>query len=283
MVTVEWRIMAAESGAGTQAVARALSLLVCFSDEHNELRVSELSARTGLGQSTVSRMISSLERLGFVAQDARTGLYRLGPQLVTLGSAALNSSFLFRAARQVAQNLAHATGLGVNLAEFSDRQLFYLCNFEGAKSPKSFTMAGRTAPLHATGMGKAILAEQSKEYVDIYYDEGLANSYTPHTITRSSEMHKALEEVRNRGYATEIEELAFGRACVAAPIRGRSGEAVAALSVSGPLSELEPPARQQELSLMVIEAADELSVALGFTMTRAPQPRMPLSVRGPAD
>ncbi|MFJ3497957.1 IclR family transcriptional regulator [Streptomyces sp. NPDC086091] len=271
--------MSVESGAGTQAVERAMSLLVCFTDEHSELRISELCTQTGLGQSTVSRMVSSLDRLGFLEQDARTGLYRLGPTSVTLGSVALNSSPLFRAARQIAQNLSQTTGLGVNLAELRDDHLFYLCNFEGPKSPKSFTMAGRTAPLHATGMGKAALAVLGEEYVRDYFAKGLADAYTPHTITDIAAMGTALEEIRARGYATEVEELAFGRACVAAPIRGRGGRVVAALSLSGPLSELGLPGRQQELALTVIEAADELSVALGFTVTRVAQPRQPLAAQ----
>ncbi len=268
--------MAAEPGAGTQAVERAMSLLACFTDESSELRVSELCTRTGLGQSTVSRMVASLERLGFLAQDTRTGLYRLGPTQVTLGSVGLNSSPVFRAARQTAQNLAHVADLGANLAEFHGDQLFYLGNFEGGKSPKSFTMAGRSAPLHATAMGKTLLLTQTSQYIHDYYAKGLGIAYTPHTITDPFAMESALAETRSRGYATEIEELAFGRACVAAPIRGRGGAVVAALSVSGPLSELDDERRQRELSLMVIEAADEVSVALGFIVTRAPQPRVPL-------
>jgi DNA-binding IclR family transcriptional regulator len=274
--------MAAESGAGTQAVERAMSLLTCFTDEHSELRITELCARTGLGQSTVSRMMSTLDRLGYVLPDTRTGLYRLGPSAVTLGSVALNSSPLFRAARPIAQNLAHATGLGVNLAEFRDDRLFYLCNFEGARSPKSFTMAGRSAPLHATGMGKAVLAQQPAAYVEAYFAEGFAHGYTPHTITEPAAMAAALAEVRSRGYATEVEELAFGRACVAAPIRTRGGQVVAALSLSGPLSDLDLPGRQRELALTVIEAADGLSVALGFTVAFAAQPRVPLSSQEPS-
>ncbi|MFC9328818.1 IclR family transcriptional regulator [Kitasatospora sp. NPDC057015] len=273
--------MTAESGAGTQAVERAMSLLLCFSDEDSELRISELCARTGLGQSTVSRMVASLDRLGFVLQDARTGLYRLGPTSVTLGSVALNSSPLFRTARQIAQNLAHTTGLGVNLAEFRDEQLFYLCNFEGARAPKNFTMAGRTAPLHATGMGKAVLADLDPAHVRGYYGEGRADAYTPNTLTDLAAMESALAEVRSRGYATEIEELAFGRACVAAPIRGRNGTVVAALSISGPLSELDLPNRRQHWALTVIEAADELSVGLGFSPSRGPQPRLPLAATEP--
>lgn len=260
--------MAAETGAGTQALERAMSLLACFSDEESELRISELCGKTGLGQSTVSRMIGTLDRLGFVVQDTRTGLYRLGPTTVTLGSVALNSSTVFRAGRQSAQNLAHATGLGANLAELNQGGLFYLCNFEGANSPKSFTMAGRSAPLHATGMGKAILSGQSSDFVREYFASGVA-AYSPRTITRLEDMTEALNEIRDRGYATEIEELAFGRACVAAPIRGRSGSVIAALSVSGPLSAIDLPTRQQELGLRVIEVADEISVALGYTPTTA--------------
>ncbi|MER5966347.1 IclR family transcriptional regulator [Streptomyces sp. NPDC002057] len=265
--------MSVESGGGTQAVERAMSLLVCFTDEHSELRISELCARTGLVQSTVSRMVSSLDRQGFLEQDERTGLYRLGPMAVTLGSIALNSNPLYRASRQSAQNLSQTTGLGVNLAELRDDRLFYLANFEGAKSPKSFTMAGRTAPLHATGMGKAILAELGDDYVRDYFTKGLVDAYTPHTIVDAATMERALQEIRNRGYATEVEELAFGRACIAAPIRGRSGRVVAALSMSGPLSELGLQGRQEELALTVIETADEISVALGFTVTRAPARR----------
>lgn len=264
--------MAGESATGTQAVERALALLGCFSDEHSELRISDLSARTGLGQSTVSRMVASLDRLGFVTQDSRTGLYRLGTTTITLGSVALNSSPVFRAARQIAQSLAQTTGLGVNIAELRDDQLFYLANFEGSNAPKSFTMTGRTAPLHATGMGKAILSELSEETVTEYFDRGLAVPYTPHTITVLDDMQSAFKEIRSRGFATEIEELAFGRACLAAPIRGRAGEVIAALSVSGPLSAIDLTDRQQELALRIIEAADEISVALGYTPMRAVRP-----------
>ncbi|MFF0223334.1 IclR family transcriptional regulator [Streptomyces sp. NPDC004629] len=259
--------MAVETGAGTQAIERAISLLSCFSGTTNELRSSELCAKTGLGQSTVSRMMSTLDRLGFVVQNPRTGLYRLGPMAVTLGSVALNSSVVYRAGRQIAQHLAQVTNLGVNLAELNGRALFYLCNFEGTGSPKSFTMAGRSAPLHATGLGKAVLSGRSAEFVRDYFRSELATAFTPHTITRPEDMTTALTEIRDRGYATEVEELAFGRACLAAPIRGRTGEVIAALSISGPLSAIDLPRRQQLLGSRLIEAVDEISVALGYVPT----------------
>jgi DNA-binding IclR family transcriptional regulator len=254
-----------EPAGGTQALERAISLLDSFTEETRELRVSELCILTGLNQSTVSRMMSALDRVGFVIQDERTGLYRLGPGAVSLGTIALNGSPIFTASRQIAQNLAHKTGVGVNVAELNDMSLRYLCNFEGPQAPKSFAMAGRVGPLHATAMGKALLSAMEPSRVDAYFATPL-QAFTPRTIVDRDLMEDAIVEIRNRGYATEIEELAFGRACVAAPIRNRTGETIAAMSVSGPLSVLATagPAHHQ-LALQVIEAADEVSISLGFS------------------
>ena len=240
-----------------------MSLLACFSEVAGELRVSELCTLTGLGQSTVSRMMSTLDRMNFVVQDERTGLYRLGPAAVSLGTIALNGSATFRAARQIAQNLAHRVGMGANVAERNGFALYYLCNFEGPSAPKAFSMAGRSGPLNATGLGKALLSGIDDRQIDEYLASGV-QKYTPHTIVDAVEMKDAIAEIRSRGYATEIEELAFGRSCLAAPIRNRAGDIVAAISVSGPVSalDLSDPA---DLSLQVIEAADEISVGLGYS------------------
>ncbi len=89
-------------------------------------------------------------------------------------------------------------------------------------------------------------------------------SYTPHTISSLDHLVKVMADVRANGYATEVEELAFGRACLAAPIRDRSRRVVAALSVSGPISVIDLPERQKELATKVIEHADQISTGLGY-------------------
>ncbi|WP_020576305.1 IclR family transcriptional regulator [Actinopolymorpha alba] len=249
---------------GTQSIERALSLLDAFTAEHPERRVSELVEVSGLGQSTVSRLVGALETLGFLAHDARSGLYRIGPRVVGLSSLALNQSQVFRQARQVAQDLAADLSLGVNVAERAGSRLFYLCHFEGRLAPRSFTMVGQGGPLHATGLGKALLSELPEDEVAALVGRTFP-TYTPKTLAKLSDLLKALAEVRSRGFATEVEELAFGRACVAAPIRDRSGRIVAALSVSGPLSALDLPNRQALLATKVIEQADQISTALGHS------------------
>lgn len=255
------------SATGTQSVERALSLLSYFTDEQPERRIAELVELTGLGQSTVSRLVAALESLGYLVRDERSGLHCIGPKVVALAGVALNQSPVHRAARQVAQNLAHDLGLGANVAERHGNQMFYLCHFEGPLAPRSFTLTGRSAPLHSTAMGKALLSgltdRQVREVMGTAYP-----AYTPRTITTLEQLQHSLEEVRKRGYATEIEELAFGRACLAAPVRGRSGEVVASLSVSGSLTAMDLESRQDMLVAKVIEYADQISTGLGF-MARA--------------
>jgi DNA-binding IclR family transcriptional regulator len=254
---------------GTQSVERALSLLSHFTEEQPERRIAELVEGTGLGQSTVSRLVAALESLGYLAKDERTSLYRVGPQVVTLAGLALNQSPVHRAARQVAQNLAQDLRLGANVAERHDNQMFYLCHFEGALSPRSFTLTGRLAPLHATGMGKALLSDLTPDAVRAAVGT-VYPAYTPKTIVSLDQLLPVLDTVRSCGYATEVEELAFGRACVAAPVRDRSGAVVAALSISGPLSAMDLGDRLDALADKVIESADQISTSLGFV---GPPPR----------
>ncbi|TDE15068.1 IclR family transcriptional regulator [Jiangella asiatica] len=257
------RVPARESAGGTQSVERALSLLSAFTEEHPERRISELVAETGLGQSTVSRLVGALVNLGYLTHHGRSGLYGVGPRVITLAGIGLNQSPVHQQSRQLAQNLAASLGLGVNVAERHDTGLFYLCHFEGANAPRPSTLIGRGGPLHATAMGKALISELTADEVSALIGTEYAR-YTPHTITSFPELTAALRDVRERGYATEQEELAFGRACIAAPIRDRSGRIVAALSVSGPLSAMNLPARQNELAMIAIEHADQVSSNLGY-------------------
>jgi DNA-binding IclR family transcriptional regulator len=253
-----------EPAGGTQSVERALGLLQAFSHDRPELRVTELAQLSGLGQSTVSRLLSTLEALGYVERDDRSGLYRLGLDLVTLAGIALNQSPVHREARQTAQSLACSLALGANVAERRDAQLFYLLNFDGRLAPRSYTLVGRRGPLHATGMGKALICELGRGELERLLPERSLHRFTHNTHIRLDTLATELALVRERGYALEVEELALGRACVAAPIRDRSGSVVAALSISGPLSALALEEREAELASRAIESADQISIGLGY-------------------
>ncbi len=255
--------MGAEQGTSTnQSVERAAAVLAAFHDGR-PLRVADVSSRAGLGQSTTSRMLATLESLEYVERDAESGLYRLGTGLITLAGSALNQHPVYRASRRHAQEAAALLGLGVNVSVLHRGTVFYLANYEGALAPKSMTLAGQRNALHATGMGKCLLVAATPEQRRAMLPE--LPRFTGHTVGTHEELDAQVELVLGRGYATEVEELALGRACVAAPIRDAGGEVVAAISISGSLSAIDLDNREGELAGRVIETADEISTALGYT------------------
>jgi DNA-binding IclR family transcriptional regulator len=244
------------------SVQRALGVLALFAEHGPVLRVGEVAKLCGLGASTASRLLTTLVDADLLERDAG-GSYQLGPAVITLAGVALNRSQLYREARVVAYEISADTGLGVNVAELRGGKVFYLLHFDGRLAPRSYTLMGRHNPLHATGLGKCLLADLSAAERAGLLGSGPFDSYTAHTLTDPASLDEHLRLVGERGYATEREELALSRACVAAPIRGRGGAVVAAISISGPLSALRLEEREAELSSMVIEAADRIGTAIG--------------------
>jgi DNA-binding IclR family transcriptional regulator len=248
----------------TQTVERALSILTCFTDAQPRLRVADLARQLELSQSTVSRLLATLESLGFVERDPQTGLYSLGLELVTLAGIALNQSEVRRQAMAELSAVAAELGLAANLAILRGDEIFYLATVEGPKAPKYYTMIGKRNQVHCTGMGKALLAHLPEAEREAILGRLPYPVFTPYTAASAEALQPMLQRVIARGYAIEREELAFGRACVAAAIRDASGAVVAATSISGPLSALDLEHREEQLAARVIEMADHISHSLGY-------------------
>jgi DNA-binding IclR family transcriptional regulator len=251
---------------GSQSLERGLDVIAALLDADGDgyTRVSDLAQRTHLKQPTVSRLCASLERGGYLQRDDQGRGYRLGDAFISLGSAVLNRMAVYTAARQPLQELAQRLGLGMNLAQLSGAHIFYLLNVEGALLPRSYTLAGQRNPAHATGLGKCLLSGLRWDEVNSRLGPGPYPQYTPNTITSVQHLQTELASVRERGYATETEELARGRACVAAPVRDGRGQIVAAVSISGPLSAMQLESRMSELAQAVIELGDHISGQLGY-------------------
>jgi DNA-binding IclR family transcriptional regulator len=205
-----------------------------------------------------------MESLGFVERDPKTGLYQLGLEMVTLAGVALNQIELRSEAMVELSSVAAELGLGANLAILRNDGLFYLASVEGPKAPKRYTMIGKRGPLHCTGMGKVLLAHLSETERNAILRRIAYPQFTPHTAGTAEALEPMLSSVLTRGYAVEREELAFGRACVAAPIRNATGAVVAATSISGPLRVMDLDHREADLASRVIELGDQISYKLGY-------------------
>ena len=244
-----------------QSVSKAVGILRLLG-RGQPMRVTDVAKDAALGVSTASRLLATLETEDLVERDPVSGLYRLGPDMITFGGVAVNQQPLFRGARQILQNLAASSGLGVNLAVRSGATVMYLANFEGAEAPRNHSIVGRHDPMHATSTGKCLL-------VGVPTDEwptllGMLKPFTPSTITDYAVLKEQVREITRTGYAKDQDEFALGRASIAVPIRGVDGVVLGAVSIAGPTTAVRLDDRESDLAASAIEVADRVGTGLGY-------------------
>jgi DNA-binding IclR family transcriptional regulator len=196
-----------------------------------------------------------------VAQDSARGRFRLGMGIVRLAGAVGRGLDVVRESRPVCRALAAQVGETVNIAILSGRDALYLDQVAGPAALSPHNWAGQRIPLHATSDGKVLLAYLPAAQLGDCLIAPLTR-FTEHTITDVSEFPSVLAEVRQRGYATAVDELEAGLTAVAAPVRNAEGRVIASISASGPSFRI-PSGRIAELAESVRQAAAEISRRLG--------------------
>lgn len=251
--------------AGAQAVLRAIALLKAFTLEKPERDVASLSEETGLSRGTVHRLLAALESEALVTRSGGTGRhgpYRLGPAATALGVRALRSSRLRETAHPQLERLADKTGETATLEVLSEGKMLILDEVLGARLIGAAPSLGTAWALHATSTGKAILAALPVSRVDELLTRKLTR-FTPATITSRNRLEEAFEQVRDRGYASALEELEEGYSATAAVIRTPMHEPYAALSLGGPSARLRADTIDEHGAL-VKAGADDISAKLGY-------------------
>lgn len=206
-----------------------VSLVLEAFDGSGSLTLAQIVRRTGLPRSSAHRMLERLVSLRWLSRDGFD--YELGVRLVELGNLALQQDRIHRAAIPLLRDLHRATGLVVHLAVLDGSDVVYLEKIGDEVRAAIPTRVGGRQPAQCTAVGKAILAYRDSADVD------LAKRRTRYSVATSAQLAAELDRVRAHGVATEREESLRGFGCVAAPI-GPVGEAVAAVSVCGPMSQM---------------------------------------------
>lgn len=212
------------------AVIDRISLVLDAFDGPGRLTLAQIVRRTGLPRSSAHRMLERLVQLRWLRRSGRD--YELGMRLVELGSLAVHQDRLVRAAGPLLGELHRATGLVAHLAVLDGPDVVYLDKVGDRMSDAIPTRVGGRQPAHCTAVGKAILADRDQDA-----ELDLRVRKTKYSMSSSAQLAIELAKVRAHGVAFEREESLLGFGCVAAPI-GNPGEAVAAVSVCGPMSRL---------------------------------------------
>lgn len=248
--------IATDRADGVSSLARGLSLLELFSPDDTEVSISELARRGGMPKSTTHRLVADLLRFGAL-ERGRSGV-RLGVRLFELGHLVPDHRRLRELAMPFARTLAEATGLTANIAVREGLEVMYLEKITHRDVRVPHSRVGGRLPMHATGLGKAILAYSPASVLEAVLDRPLV-AVSAATITDPDAFRRELDQVRRVHVAYDLEESRPGLFCVAAPIFARHERVVGALSVTGATSQGEA----RSWAHLVLETASALSSSLG--------------------
>ena len=208
---------------------KVMAILEAFAPGGVRLTLTEICGRAGLPLATGHRLVRELTGGGFL-ERLPDGSYRIGMRLWRIGTQASAATALRELALPHMEELYEATHENVQLAVVSGDKALYLERLRGPRSVPIVTRVAAELPMHATGVGKVLLAFAADEFADKVIAAGLP-PYTRHTIIDPDRLRACLADVRRSGYAVTREEMTLGSCSVAAPIRDAGGDVVAALSL----------------------------------------------------
>lgn len=256
----KWALQTAGGGTGNEqyylrSIGRALEVLDCF-DGKAPLALTDIGVRTGLPESTLFRVLLTLEKHGYLEQ-AVDGTYQLAAKL-RFGWLIEQGNTLRDKARPELERLAHRFNETASLAYLYDDRIHVLDSIETYHEIRMSNRVGRVIPPHCSAMGKAITAFQDRELSDrILEAYGLARR-TDHSITDRGRLFEEFAEIRRTGVGCDREESTLGGICYAAAIRSAGQPVMAALSVSTPVVRMTPE-REAETRQAVLEAANRVA------------------------
>lgn len=245
-----------------QSLTRGLSILEALAGAEGGLTLTDVAQRVVLPPSTTHRLLSTLERVGYVYQAGDLGLWYVGLQAFAVGAGFLANRDFVAQSHVYMRRLMEHSGETTNLAILDGTEAVFIAQVQCREMMRILVKLGSRVPLHASGVGKALFAALPDEQVDALLKVKGLPRITGHTIISPETMWAALKVIRQRGYSFDDEEHAPGTRCVAATIYDEHGEPLCAISIAGPASRL-PDERIRQLGPVVAHTAEELTRRLG--------------------
>ncbi len=246
-----------------QTVDKALRVLDAVAESEEPMSLTTLVSETGFEKTTTHRLARSLADGGLLRFDPDSRCYTLGWRLIELGELASHRTKAMNVADSHLNRLRDETGETIHLGAYDNGQVVYLAQKSSSAAVVVRARIGQRRPLHATAMGKILLAFGPDEWLLRLLEEPELEAYTPNTIAEKEDLQTHLRRIRRLGFAVDDEEMTQGIRCVAAPILDYTGLAVAAISVTGPAFRISR-SDLDRLTAQVTSTAGAISSELGY-------------------
>jgi IclR family KDG regulon transcriptional repressor len=245
------------------AVTRALDILELFLDGDGTLSAPDIVRKLQLPRTTVHELVTTLAARSYIVPvPGQPGRYRLGVRPYQLGSRYAEQLDPAEG-QQVARSVAETCDETVHVAILEGTDVIYIAKVDSTHAVRMVSAAGRRLPAHCTSVGKMLLASLPEPELAARIPDGAELvAMTPNSITDPVALRETLSGIRARGIAVESRESNPDVSCVAAPVRDRTGQVVAALSISVPMIRWSDE-RRAELEQLAAKGAAELSERLG--------------------
>ena len=216
------------------ALARGLSVMKAFDDQHASLTLSDVARIVGLPRASARRALLTLQSLGYVESSGR--LFSLSPQVLTLARAYLASSPVPRVAQGFLENVSESLGESCSLSILHDEEVIYVARSTRKRIGSLHRDVGAHLPAHCTSMGRVLLAALPDSDLDAFIAAATLQSFTPYTTIDKRELRALIQKVRRSGYSLVDQELEIELRSIAVPVQNASGRVIAAMNVSAQAS-----------------------------------------------
>lgn len=245
-----------------RALERALDILDAFSLASPHLSITQIGDRVNLPKSTVVRLVSILAERSYLERVPDTESYRIGVRAFEIGSVYIQSTSLEAEARPIMGRLAMETSQTANLGILDQGELVHVAIVASDRPVRYWATVGTREGAHYTGLGKVLLAAVTDAELVAHLARHDLVRRTARTITSADALRVELDRIQSQGYALDDEESNLGLRCIAAPITDRTGQTIAAVSISGLRVEFTDEVMPRYLEA-VIQAGHDISIRLG--------------------
>ena len=258
------------------AVVTAVRVLDALSAFQGAATLDELTQAINEPRSSVHRILNTLVEGELLQRPGQRGGYRMGPKVMSWGSAFLRAVNLVDEFRSVATPIVARIDETMQLAVLDWPDVVFVAYVDSQRPVRLVTEVGRRLPAHATAVGKALLAFSGKSAADWSCQQELRR-LTPRTVTSVEELERQLAKTRRRGWAEASEEASENLTCLAAPVRAYDGSVVAAMTFCVPEPSLKLSYRET-LGRELLNGCSALSRRIGGEEPCS----SPVAAKGPA-